>query len=139
VIAVGGLKALDERIKTALENTDTLRKIGAQVRPTVFFNDQNSVTNDLGGMAHIEKIDIQFSGENYKKARLPTKIVVHPNKHLSAAPILTLVSGVGVAITAERGEKFDWVYTLVNYSFLTTEDSENTRDKGVIFRLEILY
>lgn len=58
------------------------------------------------------------------------RIVVSPKRHLDHAPILSTNEPVLVDIDVERGEMFDWIYTIQYGSGIVDEETH--------FRLEII-
>jgi hypothetical protein len=95
------------------------------------FDQKGSVQVDMGAMAFIDSIEFSplSSGD------LPSKILVHPKRYLSNAPLLSTIDPFVLTVSSERGQKFDWVYT-IQYAGVTIDYSGLN---AIRFRLEILY
>ena len=84
----------------------------------------------MGAMNFIDGIDLAPLPE----FDLPPKIVVHPKRYLANAPILSTLDPFSMSVSAERGPKFDWVYTLSYAGLGVHQDWKHIR-----YRLEIVY
>jgi len=130
--AVGVLYAFHLHIKQVVQDypnsPEFMRKVASQVRPSVIFDGKGSVVADLGAMQYIAEIKVQIG----KDPTYPEKIIVTPTKHLPQAPLLQVVDENSFHIKAERGMKYDWVYTLRGIVML------GLSDKPALFRLEII-
>lgn len=122
-------KFIDWRIERVVSDENYIRRVAALVRPSVIFDSRKRILADLGAMRYIDKIDIEGTAAQIPK--FPGKIVVHPKRHLSIAPMVTCIEGgVGARFTTERGEHFDWIFT--------TEDVAGFELDLYHFRLDLL-
>lgn len=126
-VLYGVYSYVDWRIEKKINNSEFIRKISSNVRPSVVFDSRESIEIDLGAMQFIKKIEVLPS----KDPRFPKKIVVSPKVYLAHAPFLTTLDGTEFTISTERGQKFDWVYHLNVNKHLS--NIKKTR-----FRLEIV-
>ena len=101
-----------------------LHRVASHVRPALIFDEKFSILADQGGTEYIEDIDISLD-----EGGAPTQMVVHAKIHLSHQPFLQSMSANDYQITATRGTKHDWIFTLLQYG--------SGGDK-YIFRLEII-
>lgn len=128
--AVGVLYAFHMHIRQVVQDyvnsPEFIRKVASQVRPSVIFDGKGSVIADLGAIQYIAEIKVQAG----KDPLYPEKIIVTPTKHLSQAPLLQIADENTFQIKAERGIKYDWVYTLRGIVMIS--------DKPALFRLEII-
>ena len=135
VAGVYGVVAfVDSRVERRLTEDDTLRKIASFVRPSCIFDERGSILYDSGAMQSIEEIKLEGLPKEEGKDRfpLPVKIILRPKTFLREAPILSSLDAYVLGVKAERGEKFDWVYT-VFYNAAGEADFKKCR-----FRLELL-
>jgi hypothetical protein len=123
----GVLFFIDKRIENRIRDDAFLRKLASALRPSVIFDHKESVLIDQGAMRFIEAIDVELD----EQGPYPKRIVIHPTKHLTYAPLLTPLESDLANISTSRGKKHDWVYT-VDY-FMTSEEREMLR-----YRLEII-
>lgn len=107
-----------------------LKRVSDAVRPSCVFDQQGAILVDMGAMNFIDGIDVA----PLPKDDLPPKIVVHPKRYLANAPILTTLDPFSMSISAERGTKFDWVYTLSYVGVAVQSDWKHIR-----YRLEVVY
>lgn len=120
--------SIDKKIDLKLKNPEFIQMVAREVKlPFVIFDNKGSVLVDQGAMRFIEAIDVELDkGKVY-----PVRIVIHPKQHLSYAPLLAPLESDLANISASRGNKYDWVYTL-DY-FMT-----NSERKTLGYRLELI-
>ena len=118
VVFIGAFNGLtywiDSRIKAVVTDEAYVRRVAAEIRPSVVFDNKGSIIADQGAMRYLDNIEIaEYVGPNGDcGTNFPLRIIVSPKQHLAYAPILTCLDGVMLQIDVERGKKFDWVYRL---------------------------
>jgi hypothetical protein len=132
----GAWSFVDWRISHALSDQATLRRIAQNVRPSCIFNEKGSVLFDSGAMAYIDDIRMET---NPSAGKLPARITIRANRLLPYAPEIRIVEGYTASISAERGPKFDWIFTIADYT-LTGESvaPKYSQGQSCVFRLDIL-
>jgi hypothetical protein len=115
-------------VQDYVNSPEFMRKVASQVRPSVIFDGKGSVIADLGAMQYIAEIKVRVG----KDPLCPERIIITPTKHLSQAPLLQVADENSFHIKAERGVKYDWVYTLRGIVTI------GLSDKPALFRLEII-
>jgi hypothetical protein len=118
------------RVERHVSSDAFLKRLADAIRPSCVFDQQGAILVDMGAMKFIDSIDVAPLPEN----DLPPKIVIHPRRYLANAPILTTLDPFVMSVSAERGPKFDWVYTL---SYVG--GSDHTDWKHIRYRLEVVY
>jgi hypothetical protein len=121
---------VDSRVEQHVRSDAFLKKLADAVRPSCVFDQQGAILVDMGAMKFIDSIDVAPLPEN----DLPPKIVIHPNRYLANAPILTTLDPFSISVSTERGRKFDWVYTRSYVGMAVPVDWKHIR-----YRLEIVY
>jgi hypothetical protein len=120
---------IDNRINKVVQDDAYVRRIANEVRPSVVFDSHGSILVDQGAMRYLD--DIVVLNNNTNEMRFPEKIIIKPKQHLSQAPLLTMIdTGTAMIETVQRGEKFDWVYTV--------EGANGLERDTYRFRLEVL-
>jgi hypothetical protein len=120
---------LDARIESRIEDADFLQKLARHVRPSLVFDDKGSIIADIGAAQYIEEMGVS------KGPRNTLEIVVSPREFLGIEPVLEPLDD-RYAIRAERGTKYDWVFTLQGIDAIVAEGSgKPTRQR---FRLELI-
>lgn len=122
---------VDWRIEKKINNSEFIRKISSNIRPSVVFDSGGSIKIDLGAMQFIEKIEVVPSDA----PRFPKKIIVSPKDYFAHAPFLTVLDLTFFNIEVERGQKFDWIYNLEPSINMHTDSSDAQKTR---FRLEIV-
>jgi hypothetical protein len=113
----GILNLIDNRIEKKISSEEYINKVAASVRPSIIYDLENrSVLNDLGGMKHIEKIQVQ----ELDKEEMKTKIIILPKRFMESAPLISVLDFIGYGISIKRGEGISWEYVLD--TIMTNED-----------------
>lgn len=120
---------LDARVETRINNAEFLKKLARSVRPSLVFDEKGSIVADMGAVSFIDKISVT------KNAKNNLEIVVSPLEYLGVEPVLEALDG-SYTTTAERGQKFDWVFHVHGVHFFV-DGSGPKRDRER-FRLEII-
>ena len=120
---------LDGRIEKKLHDAEFLKELSNTLRPSVVFDQKNSIIADMGAMQYIDEITVETEGGG------PTKIIVAPKAFLGIAPLLECLDGE-FNITKTQGKKFVWEYKLEHSSKMAPVSS--TRIKNHRFRIEVL-
>ena len=121
---------IDSRVEQYVRSDAFLKRLSDAVRPSCVFDQQGAILVDMGAMNFIDGIDVAPLPEH----DLPPKMVVHPKRYLANAPILGTLDPFSMSVSAERGPKFDWVYTLSYVGQAVQQDWKHIR-----YRLEIVY
>ena len=121
---------IDWRVEKHVSSDLFLKRLADVVRPSCVFDQQGAILVDMGAMNFIDSIDVAPLPEY----DLPPKIVVHPKRYLANAPILTTLDPFSISVSAERGPKFDWIYTLSYVGEAVQQDWKHIR-----YRMEIVY
>ena len=124
----------DEKIQKALESDSVIRKIAAQVRPAVIFDQKGSILADLGGMQHLESISVPVPiNARFDPNVGPTTqtVIVTPKYHLAHEPLLESVDDATWIFSWSRGKGHEWVCSIVS-------DSAQPGQTDFRFRLEII-
>ncbi len=87
---------LDYRIETRISNPAFLKKLAMTVRPSLIFDEKESIIADMGAAALIDNITVSKD----KKGNF--EIVITPLEYLGAEPALEALD-FNYSITAERG------------------------------------
>ena len=119
---------LDYRIAAKIRDPRFMAELAYSLRPVVIFDSNNRILADQGALRFIESIKV-IRGSSSPGV---SSIVVTPKRFLAVAPLLESLDDPALEIKAERGEKLDWVYTLVNKQVFGNELTTNR------FRLEVL-
>lgn len=122
---------LDHRIETHINNPDFLKRVAMTVRPSLIFDGKGSIIADMGAASLIDNISV------LKDKKGNFEIIIKPIVFLGAEPALEALD-FNYSITAERGQKFDWVFHLSGISYLITADSPPRPGLRERFRLEII-
>jgi len=129
----GAVAFIDSRIEKKLADEVVLKKVAELVRPSCIFDERGSVLFDSGAMQSIDEIKLEGLKTEGEYGQLPFKIVIRPKRFLRDAPLLTVLDAYSPEITAERGEKFDWVYSIRYVGY-----GETSKFKKCRYRLEVL-
>ena len=120
---------IDDRIESKISDEKFLKELSHNIRPSVVFDQRNSVLADMGAMKYIESITVVVEdGE-------PKKIVLSPKVFLGVAPILVCLDG-HFEIIKKQGKKYDWEYELKHVSRLLIESAGQITNHR--FRIEIV-
>jgi hypothetical protein len=120
---------IDYRIENKITDDKFLKELSHSIRPTVVFDQNNSILANMGAMEYIEDINVVVEdGE-------PKKIVLSPKVFLGVAPILECLDG-HFEIIKKQGEKYNWEYELKHVSRLLSESSGQITNHR--FRIEIV-
>ena len=125
----GYLFHIDYRIEKRLHDAEFLKEISYTLRPSVVFDQKNTILADMGAMQYIDEITVETEG------REPTKIIVAPKVFLGIAPLLECLDGE-FGITKSRGKKFVWVYELESSGSIRPVSSGRITNHR--FRIEVL-
>jgi hypothetical protein len=125
---------ITKRIQDVVESETFLRSLSSKIRPMCIFDENGSILYDQGAMEVIDEIKIL---KKFDTGKVPSSILIRPNRYLSTAPVLTPLSEYVASVTAKRGEKFDWVLNVNLTSAVFME--HDTSFQTATFRLEILY
>jgi len=121
--------SIDRKIREKLKDPEFIQMVAKEVKlPFVIFDNKGAVLVDQGAMRFIEGIDVEM---DKKESLYPKQIIIHPKQHLSYAPLLMPLDSDLANISASRGKKYDWIYTL-DY-FMT-----NSERKTLRYRLELI-
>lgn len=101
--------SINKRIERTINDPKFIKKVADDIRlPFLIFDENERYLIDNGASKIIEKIKVVK--ENGKAIK---KIVVSPNRLLPIAPILMSFDGEPEFEEPQKGEKFDWVYTVI--------------------------
>jgi hypothetical protein len=118
---------LESKIASKLKDPKFLAEIYSIIRPSAIFDSNESILIDMGAMNYIDSIHVM----NYNKLDSdPMKIIVVPRKYLAHAPILSSIDTRIFDISAKRGKRFNWEYSLVHLAGGT--------DSLAKFRIEVI-
>ena len=120
-------KYIDNQIENKLSESSFIRAVGSHVHPSIIFDSRGSILNDLGGMAYIEKLDVQTA----KNSPMAQKIVLTPKSYLASPPILTTSDALFISVVPTRGKGIDW-------EFIVDVQMDIRGPQNVRFRLEIV-
>ena len=132
-IILGFNSYLDNRIENRLADPVFVKQLNSKLRPTVIFDERESIISDSGGMEHLkEKISVVQS----EKDKNDFIVTIRPTKYLAVEPILEPLDSRFV-VNAHRSQGFDWVFTLdaINSTVL---QSSAIIDHPERFRLELV-
>jgi hypothetical protein len=121
---------IDWRVEKHVGSDAFLKRLAGVVRPSCVFDQQGAILVDMGAMNFIDSIEVAPLPEG----DLPPKIVIHAKRYLANAPMLTTLDPFSMSVSAERGPKFDWVYTLSYVGEAVHQDWKHIR-----YRMEIVY
>jgi len=120
---------IDLRIENKINDDKFLKELSHSIRPSVVFDQKNSVLADMGAMKYVESIDVVVEdGE-------PKKIVLSPKVFLGVAPILVCLDG-HFNIIVNQGKKYDWEYELKHVDRILISQSGQIANHR--FRIEII-
>jgi len=120
---------VDSRIQAKISSPSFLRELARSVRPSVVFDENESIIADIGAMTYLESIEIT----NDDKEIL--KIVVKPKEYLGIEPVLEPLDEA-YAIKAERGSGYDWIFQLNSMNVVVYDGPKEKRPER--FRLELI-
>jgi len=120
---------IDWRIDNRIKNSDFMHELARHVRPSLIFDDNESIIADMGANQYIS--DIKVSRPNKKNVL----IIISPNEYLGVEPVLEALDAEYI-IHAKRGKKFDWIFNLSAIQQLVLESSPERDNER--FRLEII-
>lgn len=120
---------VDSRIQDKLSNPTFLRHLARSVRPSVVFDDRESIIADQGAMSYLTKIAVIRSEKD------SFTIKVTPSEYTGVEPILEPLD-FAYAIDAERGPGYDWIFHLRDMGILTHNTPKDKRPQR--FRLELI-
>jgi hypothetical protein len=113
----------------ALDQEKAISKIQDKIRPSMIFDQKETILDDNGASDYIEDIDVQ--PKNISGYDIIQSIVIYPKMYLETIPLLEPQPNASYAITSEeRGKKFEIIYNLKEVGFVRTELNPK-------FRLEI--
>ena len=115
---------IDQRISS----DKYLKKIAEQLRPSMIFDQKESILIDNGASKYIENIHVKTKNTSGKEVL--DHIIIIPKMYLQIYPFLESLDQ-SYRITPERGKKFEIIYRLENTQFVG--GASNRR-----FRLEII-
>jgi hypothetical protein len=96
-------KFIDSRVEQYVHTDEFLKKLSDNVRPSCIFDQKGAIIVDMGAMSHIENIEVSPTPKN----EFPGRIIVHPNRYFSHAPLLSTIDPFIMNVSVERGTKFD--------------------------------
>jgi hypothetical protein len=120
---------IDKAVEKKLADPVLLRKIAAESRPAVIFDDKESVIADLGAGQFIKDQKIQFKKD---KNGWPQQITIDFTRHLANAPIISGMTD-SIAVNAKRAKGFSWEFE-INYIIFTGEE----KTERSLYRLELV-
>lgn len=120
---------VDSRVERLVHDEAFLKRLSVSVRPSCIFDQKGSIVVEMGAMDYIDSIDVTAD----PNGDFPSTITVHPKHYMAHAPLLSTVDPFVMTVSAERGAKFDWVYT-VSYVHVGEHPAVTIR-----YRLEVLY
>jgi hypothetical protein len=103
---------IDYRIKTVVQDENYVRRIAAEVRPSVIFNGNGVILVDQGAMRYLNAVKILDYQPEQPWTNVPLRILVSPKQFLSFAPLLTPLDPTVSGSDVERTNQFDFVYTI---------------------------
>lgn len=121
---------IDYRIDNKISHPEFRSSVARSIRPSVIFNENNSILADMGAMAFIDNINVD------KHDRGLITITVTPKKFIAVPPVLECLDALVEIAEIKRGTKYDLVYELKEVDFLVMSSPGNI--KNVRFRLELL-
>jgi len=125
VVVYGFHQYIKTTIRSVVQDETFVRKLAAQIRPSITFDENGSILVDQGGMQFIDSIKVALG-----KSNRPSQITISPKQHLVYPPFLESVTLNRFRISSKRGKGFDWIFELDVRSY-----SEDSTD---MFRLEII-
>ena len=120
---------IDTRIHAKLSNASFLRELARSIRPSVVFDENESIIADIGAMTYLESIAVT------KVDKETLKIVVEPKEYIGIEPILEALDEAYV-IKAERGSGCDWIFQLKSAQVAVFGGPKERRPER--FRLELI-
>jgi hypothetical protein len=126
---------VDSRIKAVVTDENYIRRVAAEVRPSVIFNGKGNVLVDQGAMRYLDGsngIHILGYQDEANWPGVPARILIRPKQHLAYAPLLIPLDPTVSGSDVERTNQFDWVYSVYTGPVIT-EPRPSPQ-----FRLEIL-
>ena len=120
---------IDYRIEKKISDLEFIEKISHTIRPSVVFDQKDSILADMGAMAYIDNIKVVVKKED------PIRIVVSPNAFLGVPPLLESLDGE-FGIIVNKGKKYDWVYELKSVDTLLLQSSGKITNHR--FRIEVI-
>jgi len=132
---------IDWRIDQKVSDEQFLKKVGMSARPFCIFDNKGSIHFDSGAMQFIGysgKSPIDLS--DLTKDGMPKHITVHFNRLFTYPPTLTVLGAGLYSCRPERGQGYDWIYTVYSADALLAESSTIEPPSGEQdYKLEILY
>ena len=124
---------INSQIEKKISDPAFMREIREELMPFVIFDDKGRILADSGGMKFLKEDGIQvISHDAGVGVGVPAKILISPKEFLPIAPLLTSLDADRVDIEEQRGQGFDWEYTLTS-RVIFGDPLETVR-----FRLEFL-
>lgn len=120
---------IDYRIENKINDLKFISKLSRSIRPSVVFDQKDSILANTGAMEYIENIDVIAKDGEPKKIVLSTKVF------LGVAPLLECLDG-DFDIIVNRGKKYDWEYELISIDRLLLSSSGQITNHR--FRIEII-
>jgi hypothetical protein len=109
---------IDKSVEAKFSDEKVLRQIAAQVRPALIFDENESITVDMGAVQYIKGIQIiKREADGW-----PTEISVDFNRYFATAPILTSMYEV-TFIIPKRGKGLAWdfdIHEIVSHEGMET-------------------
>jgi hypothetical protein len=122
---------IDARIYAKMSNPSFLKELSRSIRPSVVFDEKQSIVADIGAMTYLEKIVIK-KGDNDT-----LKIFVTPKEYIGIEPVLEALDSA-YAIQAERGSGYDWIFQLNSMNLVRQEGPNPDETRPQRFRLELI-
>jgi hypothetical protein len=122
---------VDTRIHAKVSNPSFLKELARSVRPSVVFDEKESIVADIGAMTFLKKIVVT------KGEKDTLKIIVTPKEYIGIEPVLEALDSA-YAIKAERGSGFDWIFQLNSMNLVTMGGPNPQETRPQRFRLELI-
>ena len=126
--------AVEAKMRSVLSDETILRKIAAESRPSVIFDGNGSILQDMGAVQYLKPDDIRIAEHlNDQGIIIPAKLHVGFVRPVSSAPIVTSLRDPA-SIIASHGKGLDWEFA-INWTVI---GNDSTNDSSRVFRLELV-
>lgn len=120
---------IDGRIQEVISTDNFQEKLARKIRPSVVFNETESILLDSGAMAYLHSVAVERISKNN------LTITIAPKELLGVEPVVEALDGRYVVLSS-RGKGYNWVFELKSGSYIV--DGMPEEDRPERFRLELI-
>jgi hypothetical protein len=126
--------AVEIKVRSVLSDQTILRKIAAESRPSLIFNANGEILQDMGAVQYLKPDDIRvIESGTLAGSAAPTKLHIGFVRPVSFPPIVTTLRDSG-SVTASHDKGLDWDFDVIWIAVQPNTPNLESR----VFRLEIV-